>query len=628
MRNPVESRSDTLPLDKEIFELYSKRREQHKTLRHALEKRSKRYSFVRLILALGAVFLLVFGLWDLSNIKVWALVLCGLDVIAYFLVAKLHDNIIRASNRHKELLKINEEALSRLERQWDGIPESSVPSDLASHHVARDLDLFHQEKHRASLVRLLGRPKTPIGQAVLYEWLLNPADPTKIRERQAAVLELSPMLDWRQEFELTGRKLLLKPHDPEPFLKWAESEPWLSTRSWLIWTARIIPVAMLALIGLNIAGWLPATPWIALAVANLGFMMAWGVKIRRILGSVDWSSRSFRIYSDLFRDLNEAPFSADTLTDLKKAVKSGGMSADRQMKRLDRINAFAEARYYIIHPMLQALFFWDIHVLNALEGWQQKAGRSARNWLRALGELEALNTISGLQHDHPSWAVPDILDTGEPLLEAEGIGHRLLHPDTCVVNDVTVGPPGSFLLITGSNMSGKSTLLRAIGVNAVLAQAGGPVCARSFKMSGLVLGTSFRIHDVLEDGVSYFMAELLRLKEIVDLTSNNQEKNGGAVLFLLDEILLGTNVFERQVAVRRVIKHLVSQGTIGAIATHDLSLADAEDIAEACRPFYFTESFTDTDAGSKMTFDYKLRPGVSPTTNAIKLLELIGIDES
>lgn len=616
------------PIDREILDLYSKLCEQHKTLRHALERRSKRYSFVRLLLALGVVFFLAFGLWDLSNIKVWALALCGLTVIAYFLVAKLHDNIIRASKRHKELLKINEEAVSRLERQWDGIPESSVPRDLASHHVARDLDLFHQEKNRASLVRLLGRPQTPAGKSVLYEWLLNPADPPTIRERQAAVLELAPKLDWRQEFELTGRKLLEKPHDPEPFLKWAESEPWLPAKSWLVWTARVIPIVTLALIGLNIAGLLKATPWIALAVANLGFTMAWGGKIRRILGSVDWSSRSFRIYSDLFRALNEAPFSANTLTDLKKAVKSGGMSADKQMKRLDRINAFAEARYYIIHPLLQALFFWDIHVLNALEGWQQKAGRNARNWLRALGELEALNIVAGLQHDHPNWAVPKVLDTGELRLEAEGIGHPLLHPDTCVANDVTVGPPGSFLLITGSNMSGKSTLLRAIGVNAVLAQAGGPVCARSFQMSSLVLGTSFRIHDVLEDGVSYFMAELLRLKGIVDLAKDTEKDNERTVMFLLDEILLGTNVFERQVAVRRVIKNLVSQGTIGAIATHDLSLADAEDISEACRPYYFTESFADSETGSRMTFDYKLRPGVSPTTNAIKLLEIIGLDLS
>ena len=175
-------------------------------------------------------------------------------------------------------------------------------------------------------------------------------------------------------------------------------------------------------------------------------------------------------------------------------------------------------------------------------------------------------------------------------------------------------------------MSGKSTLLRALGVNATLAQAGGPVCAKSFKMSSLVLGSSFRIHDILEDGVSYFMAELLRLKEIVNLTQNSRKNSERTVLFLLDEILLGTNVLERQVAVRRVIKHLMAQGTIGAIATHDLSLADAEDLSEACRPFYFTESFVDTDTGSQMTFDYKLRPGVSPTVNAIKILEIIGLD--
>lgn len=617
---------DTLSIDREILDLYSRRCKQHKELHQTLERISRRYSLVRLILALAVIFTLVFGLWDLSNIRIWALGLCGLAVIGYFLVARLHDQVIRQSKRHRQLFDINQEALSRLERKWDAIPASEVPPDIADHHVARDLDLFHREENRASLVRLLGRPRTATGQAVLYEWLLNPADPRTVRERQAAVLELAPRLDWRQEMELAGNRLLEKPHNPEPFLKWAESEPWLSKKRWLVWTSLAAPVVTFTLIGLHIAGLLPSTPWIIMAVASFFFTAAWSGNTRRTLGSVDWSSRSFGAYADLFRNMAETSFTSGALLALKKSMEVEGLSADRQMKRLDRINAFAEARHYMIHFLLQAFFFWDFHVLNALERWQRTAGKSARKWLRALSELEVLQVLSGLQHDHPDWAVPEILDAGEPRLEAEGIGHPLLHPDSCVVNDVTIGPPGTFLLITGSNMSGKSTLLRAAGVNAVLAQAGGPVCAKSFKSSSLSIGSSFRIQDVVEDGVSYFMAELLRLKEIVDLTRSSEDDRNRTVLFLLDEILLGTNVLERQVAVRRVIKHLMAQGAIGAIATHDLSLAEAEDLKESCHPFYFTESFTDTESGSQMTFDYKLRPGVSPTVNAIKLLEIIGLD--
>ncbi|MBW1806761.1 MAG: hypothetical protein JRJ87_01115 [Deltaproteobacteria bacterium] len=611
-----------------ILELYSKRSEQHRQLHNALERKSRRYSFVRLLIALVIIVMLFFGLWDLDHIKLWILGLCGLAVIVFLCVAKLHDGVIQESRRHKLLLKINQEAGFRLERKWDVIPTAVIPQDIADRQVACDLDLFHIEENRASLVRLLARPQTTIGQAVLYDWLLNPADPQTIRERQAAVQELAPMLTWRQEFELAGQKLYEKPHDPEPFLKWAEDEPWLVKRSWLIWTARVVPFVTFTLIVLNIVGLLPAITWIATAVASLIFTSAWGGKTRSILGSVDWSSRSFSVYANLFKAVTETAFDSRALKLLKKSMEAEGLAADRQMRRLNRINAYAEARYYMIHFLLQAFFFWDFHVLNALERWQSKAGKSARKWLRALGELEALNVLSGLGHDHPSWAVPKIRNGDNPRLQAEGIGHPLLHPDNCTLNNVSVGPRGTFLLITGSNMSGKSTLLRALGVNAVLAQAGGPVCAKSFEMSSLVLGSSFRIHDVLEDGVSYFMAELLRLKEIVTRARISRKNKERTVLFLLDEILLGTNVTERQVAVRRVIKYLMAHGSIGAIATHDLSLADAEDLSEACRPFYFTESFTDSESGSRMTFDYKLRPGVSPTVNAIKLLEIIGLDAS
>ncbi len=190
---------------------------------------------------------------------------------------------------------------------------------------------------------------------------------------------------------------------------------------------------------------------------------------------------------------------------------------------------------------------------------------------------------------------------------------------------MTVGPPGSFLLVTGSNMSGKSTLLRAIGVNTVLAQAGGPVCAGSMRLAPVTLGTSFRVQDSLEEGVSFFMAELKRLKEIVDMATERSGAGGSTLLFLLDEILQGTNVFERQVAVRHVIMHLLDQGALGAVSTHDLSLADAEGLAAAAKTVHFTETYERGDDGPHMHFDYLLRTGVAPTSNALKLLEIVGL---
>jgi DNA mismatch repair ATPase MutS len=271
---------------------------------------------------------------------------------------------------------------------------------------------------------------------------------------------------------------------------------------------------------------------------------------------------------------------------------------------------------------IQAVTLWDLHVLRRLEIWQRDAGREVRAWFDAVGELEALAALAALHHDHPRWCFPELVD--DPRVIAEDLGHPLLPPASCVANDVSLGPPGTFLLVTGSNMSGKSTLLRAIGANAVLAHAGGPVCASRMQLPLLILGTSFRVQDSLADGVSYFMAELRRLKEVVDRAASVEDDR--VLLFLLDEILLGTNVAERQIAVQQVLGQLVEHRALGAVATHDLSLADAEGLAERCQPIHFTETFFRDDDGPQMTFDYRARAGVSPTTNALKLLELVGLD--
>ncbi len=221
--------------------------------------------------------------------------------------------------------------------------------------------------------------------------------------------------------------------------------------------------------------------------------------------------------------------------------------------------------------------------------------------------------------------MPEV-DASAERLQARQLGHPLLPCETCVANDVEIGPAGSFLLVTGSNMSGKSTLLRAIGVNAVLAQAGRPVCAEHLTMPPVVLATSMRIRDSLEDGVSFYMAELMRLKEIVDVARDADSRNHRTLLYLLDEILLGTNSKERHLAVVRVLQHLLERGAIGAISTHDLDLATSESLAGACRCVHFCETLHDQDAERPMTFDYRLRPGIATTSNALKLLEIVGLE--
>ena len=274
--------------------------------------------------------------------------------------------------------------------------------------------------------------------------------------------------------------------------------------------------------------------------------------------------------------------------------------------------------------ILAALTCWDLHVLAALERWQSQHGHQARQWLSTLGDVEALAALATLAHDNPDWVNPSY-EVTHAAVAAEQIGHPLLAAEVRKHNDVAVGPAGTFLLVTGSNMSGKSTLLRAIGLNAVLAGAGAPVCAASLAMPPVTLWTSARVTDSLEQGVSFFMAELRRLKQVVDAADAAHAAGGPPVLALLDEILQGTNTAERQIAARRVIRLLLRRPAIGAVSTHDLTLADAPDLAAAARPVYLRETVADAPDGPRMSFDYRLRPGLARSSNALRLLELVGI---
>jgi DNA mismatch repair ATPase MutS len=299
------------------------------------------------------------------------------------------------------------------------------------------------------------------------------------------------------------------------------------------------------------------------------------------------------------------------------------------MRLLGRIMDLANLRFSSVYSLVQPLSLWDFHVLALLERWQRRNGQRVRQWFDVLGQWEALASLSSLVHDNPTWTFPsiEVEPDAERRMTARSLGHPLLPEDRRVANDVTIGPPGTFLMVTGSNMSGKSTLLRAIGTNVVLAQAGAPTCAAQFSMRPALLATSMRIHDSLADGVSYYLAELKRLKQIVDASRGRQPDSDRILLYLLDEILQGTNTAERQIAVRRVLAHLITEGAIGAVSTHDLELATARPLHEACHAVHFRETIQEESGRHQMTFDYKLRDGVATTTNALKLLEMVGLSD-
>ncbi len=526
--------------------------------------------------------------------------------------------------RFKTLAEINDEGLRRLERDWPAMPLREPPEPPAPIPAfAGDLDLLGH----ASLQHLLNTANTPAAQQRLTEWLLAPTAPEEIRGRQEAVAELAEIVDFRDELTLFGRLSGMSPVAYHRFLEWAEQEPWLSKRPALIWISRILPVLTVGLGVLNLAGIVRLPLWLLALAASIIFTASSGKQIEELIDQVSDRQAVFQPYEGIFTQVAQQPFAAERLRQVQRDLAAEQLNADEQMRRLGRILQFGDLRLSMFFPIIQAFLLWNFHTLWLLEGWQQTAGRRVRVWLETLSELEALSALATLAADNPTWAFPEIIakSADEPAITARTLGHPLLPPAVCVGNDVTIGPVGRFLFVTGSNMSGKSTLLRAIGVNVVLAQAGGPVCAEEMRLMPLTLATSIRVQDSLEYGVSYFMAELRRLREVVEIAHTTAATGEREALFLLDEILHGTNTSERQIAARQIIRTLLRYGATGAVSTHDLSVSETPDLTAARDAVHFTETFTRGPTGPAMSFDYHLRSGVATSTNALKLMEMVGL---
>jgi energy-coupling factor transporter ATP-binding protein EcfA2 len=591
------------------------------------------------------------GGWSTS--RRWAPWGAGLTLGAFAALALVHDRRLRQERRIAELRRINEEGLARLDRDWDRLPLLAEPPRDHGLPLARDLDLYG----RASLFQLLGTAHTPAAKGLLRDWLdAAPAGlPAELRRRQAAVEELAAKIDFRQLLELELRGMERHPPDCEPFLTWAEGEPWLLERRWLLWSGRLLTTLTvgMAVASLVLERLLP--PLLPLLIVNLGLSYALAGRLSPRLERVSARRDEMMRYVAALRHVaaESGAAASPCLRQLEQELTTAGRPAYASLALLENRLGLADARHAApVHFGLQALLLWDLHILALLETWQRGDGRKARRWLGALGEIEALSALAALRFENPAWCFPDFAAPEEmpgdgaerPADDAESVrgalsdrsdrivarslGHPLLPPAQCVGNDVTVGPPGTFLLVTGSNMSGKSTLLRALGLNVVLAQAGGPVCAAELRLPPLRLATSILVEDSLASGVSFFLAELLRIKTVVG-AAEDARRQGLTLFYLLDEVLRGTNSVERQIAVRRIVRHLLTAGALGAVSTHDLGLADGAGLAGNARPVHFRETLAagaTPEGGPRMTFDYLLRPGPATTTNALELLRQVGLD--
>ena len=611
--------------------LWTARRDRHQRTADVLSK-------LRLATFFGGVALTWWSLASLSDSAQLGGTVAGVALLMSFgaLVVR-HARVLEAIAQSEAAMSLAAQGLARLARDWAALPDVPRPADVDwdAHPYLRDLDLYGH----ASVTKWLGPAATPGGSRQLQEWLLAAAPVAAVHERQQAIDELASKREWRESLAIHGRLGGTVSDDVARFLEWAEDPaPALPAfmqplavgltsltltlvAAWLAGAIGRLPPLTAETVGLWLAdalteGWF----WFPVAV-NVTLSFALGGRISAVFDRATLGQRALERVAAMLAAVCDEPWHAPRLLALQTRLRAGG-SAPEFVRRLGRLGGWSELRTgaALLHFPIQALTLWDLHVLFGLQRWRRQCGAHVRGWLETLGECDALSVLSIIRADEPAWAIP-VIDPALREVTASSMGHPLMPPDRRIDNNLSVGPDGTLVLITGSNMSGKSTLLRSIGINLVLAQAGAPVCAESFRMPPARLHTSIHIEDSLALGLSYFMAALARLKQIIDAAELARDPDR-VLFYLLDEVLQGTNSIERGLAVRAVVRHLLDAGAIGVMTTHDLALADEEPIKSAAVLAHFTEQ---VHSDGTMTFDYRLRPGLATSTNALRLMQLIGI---
>jgi hypothetical protein len=536
------------------------------------------------------------------------------------------DRAVNARTRLERAVAFYESALSRLDGKWSGTGSETGARFLDDTHLyAADLDLFGP----ASMFELLNSARTSAGEDTLAGWLKAPAEPAIVSARQDAVADLTSRTDLREAVAVLGRDARTRV-DAGALAGWGEGRP--------LFDAAVAPAALWILSAAGLVGFALLLVWVAASTGAvrlgpdvMALMSAYVTTMLLACGGVAWRfhSRTTRIFgvdavasdlrllSDILGRFEAEPFTSPRLAALRTALRDEDHSAARRIAGLQRLVDLVHARDHFVVRIAGLLVLSDVHLAYAIDGWRRRSGPAVREWLAALGELEALVSFGGYAHEHPADVFPD-LSSRAIGFDAEGLAHPLIADAVNVPNDVRLVDPLRVLVVSGSNMSGKSTLLRAVGVNAVLAQAGAPVRARRLQLEPLAIGASIQLHDSLQAGVSRFYAEITRLGEIM-------RRAGGQprVLFLIDELLHGTNSYDRGIGAEAIVRGLIDRGAIGLVTTHDLALAGvAEALAERGANVHFEDSFSD----GRMSFDYRMRPGVVQHSNAVALMRSVGLE--
>lgn len=550
--------------------------------------------------------------------------------IAIFVpLAFSHGRILNARDRAARAAAFFERGLARLEGRWQGSGTTGERFRDPAHLYADDLDLFGH----ASLFELVATTRTSGGEAALAGWLLARASVPVIHARQSAIAELAPRLDLREDLAVLGPEVQAAVRT-EDLRAWATAPPVL-TATW----PRVVAPILAAFTCAALVQWIwSGTPpvWLVPAVAvQTAFAWLFRARVHDVAHAVERREQELEILAALMERLENERVDAALLTALQKELRATGRSPAAEVRRLARLVDFLSSGHNQMFGPIAAVLLLGTQLAFAVERWRARCGHAVPRWLAAVSEYEALSALATYCAEHPGDPFPEIVD-GEPLYDGDQLAHPLLQPNVAVPNDVRLGGDHAHLLIvSGSNMSGKSTLLRTVGVNAVLAQAGAPVRARRLRMSPLQIGATLRLNDSLIEGRSRFYAEITRIAAIVQLARDQQisqstspdlqisKSSHSGVLFLCDELLSGTNSHDRLQGATGILKGLVSLDALGLVTTHDLALTA---IADALGGKASNAHFEDRFENGVLTFDYMLRAGVVQTGNAIPLMRSVGLD--
>ena len=591
----------------EVEETYKSRVKTFKEEAEKLQKTANRLSLARLAVFVGGLILFV----SLSSVSVFtAVTVLIVSLVVFGWLVIRHHNAEKKRTFFKRLENINDLELKCLEGDFSGYRTGAEYHDR-DHPYSYDLDIFG----KSSLFQYICRTTSKPASDLLAGYLKQPASIEETTRRQEGVAELKPMIEWRQKMMTYGYSCEAAVSDPHALEQWMQSDDYFAKPMNLRIISLILSALTLTTIILVVTG-LPASLLAPVLAINFIYYFVQNKKITKLHLQVSRSSDLLKTYASIIRLIENEKFSSSKLTELQ-SVLYGETSASESIRRLSKLVSNLDSRLNVLVSIpLNLLFFNDIHCCLALEGWKRDHSGCTPCWFASMAEFEVISSVANMAFNNPDWVMPRIVPEYFTF-RAEDAGHPLIPYSRRINNDIEISGEGKAVLVTGSNMSGKSTFLRTCGVNTVLALAGAPVCAKSFAISHMNVYSSMRIADSLEENISSFYAELRRLHSIITVAENDPK-----VFLLLDEILRGTNSNDRYTGSVALIKQLTGYGTVAMVATHDLRLTQlTEELPDRIDNYHFDVKVS----GEELFFDYKLTPGVCASFNATLLMKKMGI---